>query len=131
MLGTVIGPMAAAIVAASLPTQEQSAGFISGNDLYRYCTAREGQATYYQNDASCTAYIMGAHDALATAGGAVTYIAELDRPLRLVCTPPGVEAGQIRDVVVLWLRDKPADRSMPASLVVMSALAEAFPCRSA
>ena len=106
----------------------QSAEFMSGNELYRKCTTREGSATYYQDDAMCIGYIIGVHDGLVTAGSTVTFMANLTTPLRLACTPPGIEAGQLRDIVVNALRAKPAERNLNAGLLIMSALVEAYPC---
>lgn len=112
-------------LAATTPAK---ADFYSGNLLYRDCTAERGEATYYQSIAQCTGYIMGTHDALSTAGEYLSYAAEIDPPLRLICVPETVEAGQLRDLVVIYLRDNPANRNLSAGLLVMLALREAYPC---
>jgi Rap1a immunity proteins len=45
------------------------------------------------------------------------------------CLPPGVDLEQLEKVVKKSLDDSPARLHMPASLLILSALAEAFPCK--
>lgn len=45
------------------------------------------------------------------------------------CLPPGVDLEQLEKVVKKSLDDNPARLHMPASLLILSALAEAFPCK--
>lgn len=44
------------------------------------------------------------------------------------CSGQSVTAGQTRDVVKLYLEQNPAVRDMNASIIVMVALGQAFPC---
>jgi hypothetical protein len=45
------------------------------------------------------------------------------------CLPTGVDLEQLERVVKKSLDDNPARLHMPASLLILSALAEAFPCK--
>jgi hypothetical protein len=45
------------------------------------------------------------------------------------CSGPNVTSGQSRDVVKKFLEANPAIRDMSADLLVLVALAEAFPCK--
>ncbi|MEO5493084.1 MAG: Rap1a/Tai family immunity protein [Sphingomonas sp.] len=45
-----------------------------------------------------------------------------------VCLPAGGVRSQMVDVVVKYLKDNPAERAKGASLLVVLALREAFPC---
>lgn len=95
------------------------AHFTSGNDLLKECTAREGEATYYQSSAYCTAYITGAADALD---------AERYMTVKSTCIPSGVTAGQLRDIVVAYLQANPTNRHISGYLLVNLALIGAFDC---
>lgn len=44
------------------------------------------------------------------------------------CSGQSVTAGQTRDVVKLYLEQNPAIRDLNASVIVMVALGQAFPC---
>jgi hypothetical protein len=118
-------------LAASLLTanaQDTGGEFLNGNQLLRYCSEKEGSVTYWQSEASCTTYIMGAHDALISAAKSLTIWGEFETPLRLICVPGGVEAGQLRDIVIQRLQNQPQERDLPASMIVHSALLQAYPC---
>ena len=45
-----------------------------------------------------------------------------------LCVPSGVTKGQLADVVAFHLRDNPAERHLPAALLVRKAINEKFPC---
>ena len=107
------------------------ADYITGNDLYRYCKPAQTDAAKDLKETYCVAYITGVHDGAEASGSLLTYMAERDEPFRLMCVPQGVEAGQLRDIVVQYLEDHPADRNLGAGLIVMSALLEAYPCTAA
>ena len=114
-----------AVMGSAVPARAE---FVTGNQLYRWCT---GAATDYDRrtqDFLCLAYIQGAHDGLETGALHVTYQANLDEAYRIVCVPNRVEAGQLREIVVGHLRDKPEDRNLSAAILVYAALAKSYPC---
>lgn len=47
------------------------------------------------------------------------------------CDEAGVTRGQVRDVLVKYLRDHPETRNRPASFLAFLAFRESFNCRSA
>jgi Rap1a immunity proteins len=47
---------------------------------------------------------------------------------KLSCEPPGVTAGQVKDVVVRYLEKHPESRHAVGASLVLAALYEAFPC---
>ena len=94
----------------------------TGNELYSQC--QDGEKT---NGAAppawgyCLGYISGTF--MATRGankgvGRVTF-----------CAPSKVTKGQVRDIVVKWLEDNPAQRHYMAPSLIASALSEAYPCK--
>jgi hypothetical protein len=108
-----------ALASAALSTTEARAdGFLDGNDLYQECTADKNTTTYYQRNASCSAYVVGVADAIS-----------FNRAImkKDYCLPQNATRGQLKDVVTLWLREHPALRSYGAAGLVTLALTEAFP----
>ncbi len=124
----IVAAMASAIGSAPGQAQETGGQYLTGNALYRHCTVTPDQPTYYASDARCSAYIIGSYDAIVTAEDLFTELGNLERPFRFVCLPTSVEAGQLRDIVVAYLRDRPADRNQAASLIVLSAIMDAYDC---
>lgn len=118
----------AATAFLSLSATDTKAEFVSGNQLYDWCTTSERDAIYFQNDASCREYIIGVSDGMTTAADVVTAVAKLDTPFELICVPDRVRAGQLREVVVRYLRDHPADRHESAAFQVALAIKDAYPC---
>ncbi len=49
---------------------------------------------------------------------------------RRSCIPENVTNGQVSDVVIKYLRDHPEERHILAAILVVKAMAEAFPCKS-
>jgi len=83
-----------------------------GNQLLAKC---QGDTT---NRGFCFGYVEGVTDAL-------------DDPVEgfRACTPAGVTAGQVQDVVIAWLKANPTQRHLAAHSLVALALSEAFPCK--
>lgn len=46
-----------------------------------------------------------------------------------VCIPDGVQAGQVRDMIVAYIRRNPSSRHEHALVLVSWALREAWPCK--
>lgn len=44
------------------------------------------------------------------------------------CARPTVTNGQIRDVVVAWLRANPKERDLPTAIVIARSMKDAYPC---
>lgn len=117
-------------LAAATTSSPVRAEFISGNTLYRYCTGTDSDYSQVSQRIICTTYIQGAHDGLEAGGRYVTFkIDSKDDPIQIVCVPSGVETGQLQDLVVAHLRDNPAVRDLSASVLVLAAIAKAYPCR--
>ena len=60
--------------------------------------------------------------------GYVSAIADVAGVNENTCFQSGVTLKQIKDVVYLWLKNNPADRSYTAESLVLAALKEAWPC---
>ena len=88
--------------------------YYSGDDLLRECTSSSGRNQY-----SCMGYLQGVADTLA-----------VDRILanKNACIEPNVSAAQLRDVIILYLKNNPADRRLPASAAAKSAFTTALTC---
>jgi hypothetical protein len=91
--------------------------FISGNDLWTWCSSREVRSVNL-----CLGYALGAADVWTV----VSTRPQWD--LAKVCLPSAVKPDQVRDVVIRYLREHPEDRHNPAALAAYSALKDAFPC---
>jgi len=87
------------------------------NGLYSYC-----KSEHFSAQGFCKGFIQGVSEVLNGAADGRFGV------LRF-CLPDGVNLGQEQDVVIKWLTENPQERHLPASLVVISALAEAFPCK--
>jgi Rap1a immunity proteins len=89
---------------------------IDGSKLFADC--RDGDnpsardSTYKWG--TCFGYINGVSDALV--------------PARLYCPPKGTSAGQVLDVVKLYIQDHADKRYLPAPQLIINALKEKFPC---
>ena len=89
--------------------------FLSGNELYNECTGSDGVALSF-----CVGYIIGVADVL--------FQNEINKYTACAPPPPSLTQGQVRDVVIAWLRNNPTSRNFGAAGVVAHALSEAFPC---
>jgi Ssp1 endopeptidase immunity protein Rap1a len=112
--------MACVPLIAALPTQglaqrqPEADAFLTGNQLYSYCNSELSNMRTH-----CLGYIEGAVDSVPPSSGGKTFF----------CVPKGVEAGQMRDVVVGYLRNHAESRHQLAAYLVLMALQQAYPCR--
>ena len=84
------------------------AGFVTGNDLLRRMKAEEAYERMY-----ALGFVLGVHDSFDGES---------------ICSGQQVTAGQTRDVVKKYLEENPAQRDLSAYILVLVALAKAFPC---
>lgn len=110
--------LVATLVAASFPTVSH-ASFKDGNKLLSECEAGDAPRPDNLSWGACMGYIIGAADALGF-WSAVTTGAS--------CLPPTSQAGQVKDIVVKYLRDNPAKRHFNAHVLIYGALKDAFGC---
>jgi hypothetical protein len=89
---------------------ETTEALYDGNRLYEMCVAQDIVKKEY-----CRAYISGMTDAF-----------NWDR---FVCNPKHTTEGQVRDVVLNYLRDHPETRHYSAPSLARQALSQAFPCK--
>ena len=94
--------------------------YYDGNALYAMCMSTDNNVGYMER-ARCGGFILGVSDTMDSAR------AVNKSP---VCVPPGVQAGQLQDIVTMYLRDHPATRSLEANLLVVMALGDAYGCAS-
>jgi len=105
--------IATSVLAATAPYAVGA--FYTGNELLEFCRSQNPvTAVDYVKDASCIFYIAGITDVINT---------------RQACIASSVTAGQVRDVVVKWLKANPQERHYTAHNLVVLALSKAFPCR--
>jgi hypothetical protein len=101
-----MAPLAGSLLAGGVAAE----GFLNGEGLHDLCN----------DDAACTAYVMGVSDAIdmtsADSGVGSPYCA------------PEVESDQATQLVAKYLKRHPAKWSSPAPTLVVAALAEEFPC---
>jgi hypothetical protein len=87
------------------------AAYIDGNKLLEY--AREEERTG-NSSGMLLGYIAGAHDALSTS---------------VVCTPQNATLGQLKAIVIKYLKENPETWSKDGDSVVYLALSRTFPCK--
>ncbi len=93
-----------------------SAEFLSGNDLYDYCTSDK---TDDVSATGCIGYVAGVADVLE------------DNPVNgfHACMPLSVSRVRARDTAVAFLTAHPEKRDRGADGLIAEALARAFPCK--
>lgn len=116
---SLLTPIAIVWLASSNPTTVLASGFKTGNDLLTECEAGEPPRSDSLNWGICMGYVTGAADALGFWSAVGTGKS---------CIPQGSQAGQMRDIVIKYLRDNPARRHFDAQALVFGALKEAFGC---
>jgi hypothetical protein len=89
--------------------------FLTGNDLLRACEAEEKKIV-------CIMFSMGALDAYTVT------IMEREE-LFPMCTPDGLEGGQLARIVTKYLQQNPEELTNAAATLVLVATALAFPCK--
>jgi hypothetical protein len=102
--------------ARSQASDDYVGAYTDGNVLFADCQVADSFA--------CLSYIIGAVDQLL-------YVQYALGGNRIVCIPPNVPQGQVRDIVIKYLADKPEERHVRAASVVVAALSAAFPCAPA
>lgn len=97
--------------------------FEDGNTLLANCTGRNPSDSDPESRnlsrAYCGGYITAISDALESGESLNGWV---------VCFPPNSNKWQIIDVVIVWLRNQPAQRHLAAADLVARALHDAFPC---
>lgn len=113
-LGKVIVAVVALAISSMSAPVPALAAFKDGNDLWNVCGESDTR-----NQHLCLQYITGVVDG-------VTAISARNLPF---CPRKGVKAGQIQDLVIRYIESHPQDRDRPAAWLILSALAEAYPCK--
>jgi len=90
-----------------------SLNYENGDDLWHDCSGADVSR--------CTGYVIGAVDS-------IELMDDLYRMPHHFCIDQTVRAGQVRDVVVVYLRMHPEERHAIASSIVHTAMSEAYPC---
>jgi hypothetical protein len=95
-----------------MATPSAQASFKDGNQLAMDCSSGAAADSAY-----CAGYLASAVDAHPVVG---QYEGR-------ICMSPDVALGQVRDVVLNFMKEKPELRHHVAASIVFEALAEAFP----
>lgn len=90
--------------------------FHMGDSLLEWCRMEESQETLL-----CIGYLAGVSDALE----AIAVSAGFPSP---VCRPRGTTLGALRDEVIEWGTAHPRMQERAGSVLVITALQNAFPC---
>lgn len=109
--------LAATLFLAPVSTQARERVADDGNELLKFCTDTDPD-TFYQ--AMCLGYIRGADATLLLWAGA--------NEATPYCPPSNVTVGQLKDVVVSYLRRNPNIRHESAPLLILKAEIAAWPC---
>lgn len=107
---------------------------ISGNDLLSICEATDDAAKL----GYCIGYVTGVIEGmkwgiaspLMMSGADPEEADKTGNTLLGFCIPAEATLGQMRDVILLYLRSNPAERHASARIQVQFALAGAYPCPS-
>lgn len=104
LIGTCV---ALSILAPASPTR---AGFDTGNELYQFCTSKSNF-----DEGMCLGLVSGYYEGM---------LAGYDCQIS-----PKVTRGQMRDIVLKFLRENPQERHHPGSLLAARAYFVAFSCQ--
>ncbi len=94
----------------------------TGNELLEMCDielTKDSSVSEFQDTAFCHGYIVGAYEGMK-------YMAKQ----KVWCRPEGVTFGQIKKVVIKYLKENPQRLHELYVELVLSAMREAFPCKS-
>ena len=114
------------LLIALLNAQGVYAAYISGNQLLEMCSADlqdTANANRYMEAGGCRGYITGTVDIYETFDewNALKY--------RYWCVPDAVDLGQLRAVVLEYLKENPETLHQSASALIVLAYTKAFPCQ--
>lgn len=123
--------MKRAILAALLMATfgNASAGFYTGNDLYRMLNSTGAERS------AALGYVAAISDAqdhsrlLTVVAMTVNKTWKDKFPYQFFCVPENVTSGQLADIVTKYLADNPASRHTDAAALVSTALIATWPCR--
>jgi hypothetical protein len=99
--------------------QQPRRGFVTGHELVSWMREHEALLARQSSAELITAgfyqgYVLGIYDDLALQG--------------LMCKPEGASVAQVTAVVSKYLQGNPDKWSKPATLLVLNAFGQAFPC---
>jgi hypothetical protein len=112
--GVMLAFWAAANPAWAVDEKTNVTAYVNGDSLLQKC-----QADHLSLRGECIGYIKGVSDVRDDA----------PPQSRNVCAPPVVTAGQLRDIVVMFLRGNPNRRNYSGAAMIDVALRNAFPCK--
>jgi hypothetical protein len=93
--------------------------YLSGTDLFADCSVPKENPVYFSRTERCTGFIAGVVD--ATEG-----IRSLQG--KPYCIPEDVTLGQLNEVVLAYMQNNPANRSLAASALVIAAVGNTYSC---
>ena len=95
--------------------------YFNAVELWNDCSMEREDTRYFVAQASCRSYVVGVVDATRLTarilGGTIAF-----------CIPEGVSAGEVTEAVIQSLRTNPPNEAEPASIRVVFALIDAYPC---
>ena len=103
------------ICSASAALADNQVTYENAADLGKLCAAKVGSGEY----GMCFSYVGAVLELVAN--GRVTG--------RAICVPPLTTIGKAVDVAATWFSDHQSRAMEPASLAIIDALADAFPCK--
>jgi hypothetical protein len=107
----------AILLLASTPTKAQKLSPTTGNELLEWCQSGDTWQT-----GRCYGYVIGVADLQTMVGKALP-------ENRQSCIAEGMTVGQIVEVAIKYLKQHPEERHFNASVLMVKAIAEAFPCQ--
>jgi anaerobic selenocysteine-containing dehydrogenase len=119
--------LASPVLAQALAPAQETERYtpISGATLMRLCTGRDAARVR-----ECEAYIAGVSDSVTSYQAARPENGSKGQPLpSYICVPGRLTGPQLRDAVADWARQNSNELQRQASVVVIRALLEKFPCQ--
>ena len=93
----------------------------TGNELLSHC-----EQTHQIGEGFCMGFIYGVDEGFYAA----EFLYRRPKPEeKIYCKPANVTAGQMKDIVIQYLRQNPQTRHQPAGIPVLESFQGAFPCR--
>lgn len=111
MIRFIAGLSLASLASLAPASAQRVVSPITGNGLLEICT---DDSMY--DSGRCAGFISG------------TNLARLDQQGKFYCVPETATNGQIRDVIIAWLKRNPGSRHIRSDALIAVAYAEAWPC---
>jgi Rap1a immunity proteins len=122
-----LSAIALPLASTASPANAEQSSLSTGNGLLNFCRDES-------NRLLCTAFINGFHAGAMNASLVISMresgsYEDYKKKYQPYCNPNNVDAEQLLDIVLKYIRDNPQKRHFDSGLLIIVALNQAFPCQ--